>query len=93
MEVAFLFDFVAPLAILVGPPVALARWLGAADAAALQNLFAIPLDPPRPRGVQEEEPVRWRLERLQPRRDASANPPAQSLRRAIPSFDARQGGC
>jgi hypothetical protein len=39
----------------------------------LSALFRIELDPPRPDGVQEEEPVRWNVERLRrPTRTASA---------------------
>jgi len=30
----------------------------------LDGLFRIELDPPRPHGLQEEEPVRWNIERL-----------------------------
>ena len=90
MELAFLLDFVAPLALLIAPPIVMARLLAPDTPAALATLFTIPLDPPAPRGVQEEEPVPWRLERLQPRREEQ---PPQPVRRAIPSFGARQTGC
>ena len=90
MELAFLIDFVAPLALLVAPPILMARLLAPGTPAALATLFTIPPDPPAPRGVQEEEPVRWRLERLQPRRDEET---PQPVRHAIPSFGGRQTGC
>lgn len=44
------------------------RLAGGGDGFTLTDLFARPVDPPLPRGVQEEEPVRWRLEALRPRR-------------------------
>ena len=90
MELAFLLDLVAPLALLVAPPIAFARLLSPRTPESLATLFAIPLDPAHPRGVQEEEPARWRLERLQPRREERTREP---LRQAIPSFDPRQSGC
>lgn len=40
------------------------RWLGGEEGASLSELFRIPLDPPLPPRVQEEEPQRWQLERL-----------------------------
>jgi hypothetical protein len=40
------------------------RWLGTGEDSSLPGLFSIPVDPPLPRGVQEEEPQRWRLDRL-----------------------------
>jgi hypothetical protein len=40
------------------------RWLGNAEGGSLADLFRIPVDPPLPRGAQEEEPQRWQLERL-----------------------------
>lgn len=93
VELAFLLEFVAPMspmALLVAPPIVMARLLAPGSAESLATLFAIPVDSPHPRGVQEEEPVKWRLERLQPRR-AERRP--EPLRKPIPSFDARQSGC
>jgi hypothetical protein len=52
-----------PIAAIAGLVLTL-RWLGGTDGASLAELFRIPIDPPWPRGVQEEEPQRWRLERL-----------------------------
>ena len=54
------------VALLTLPPIALARWLSGGDGSGLADLFAIPVDPPWPRGVQEEEPVQWRVELLGP---------------------------
>jgi hypothetical protein len=42
----------------------IARWSAGASVA---DGFGGYRDPPWPRGVQEEEPVRWHLERLRPR--------------------------
>ena len=48
-------------------PVILIRWLAGPDGPSLSDLFATSPDPTWPRGVQEEEPIAWRLERLHPR--------------------------
>jgi hypothetical protein len=45
------------------------RWLGDAEGGSLADLFRIPLDPPWPRGVQEEAPRPWQVERLSRRGD------------------------
>jgi hypothetical protein len=42
---------------------AVLRIVGGADPAGLGAVFGRPWEPSWPRGVQEEEPVRWRLER------------------------------
>ena len=65
-DLLFLLQFAGATAIIVGPAVLINRLLGGSDGGAFTNLFAIPLDPPWPRGVQEEEPVRWRVEILHP---------------------------
>ena len=44
----------------------------------LDGLFRIELDPPRPHGLQEEEPVRWNVERLHRPTTADASPAAAS---------------
>jgi hypothetical protein len=46
------------------PPILLNRWLADDDGYGLGRIFAIELNPPWPRGIQEEEPGRWRLEHL-----------------------------
>jgi hypothetical protein len=51
------------------------HWLGREDGGSLADLFAIPLNPPWPRGVQEEEPQPWRIERLY--RTSAAGEPSQ----------------
>lgn len=53
------------------------------DGISLEDLFTRPDAMPWPRGVQEEEPVRWRIERLTPR--GSRAPEAAALRRTLPS--------
>ena len=50
-----------------------------ADESAVDVLFRVELDPPWPRGVQEEEPVRWNVERLRRPTRADASPPAVSV--------------
>ena len=44
--------------------VAILRAIGAGDPVHLGSMFAHPWEAPWPRGVQEEEPRPWRLERL-----------------------------
>lgn len=43
----------------------------APDGIPLDEMLELPTDTGLPRGIQEEEPVRWRLDLLPPRRDAS----------------------
>jgi hypothetical protein len=52
------------------PPILLSRWLADDDGYGLGRIFAVELNPPLPRGMQEEEPGRWQVERLS-RRPAS----------------------
>ena len=49
-------------------------WLNRGEGGSLADLFRYPINPPLPRGIQEEEPVRWHVERLRrpPRSDAHA---------------------
>jgi hypothetical protein len=58
------------------------RLAGGGDGITLTDVFARPADPPLPRGVQEEEPVRWRLEALRPRRAIERQPQAARPRPA-----------
>jgi len=51
---------------------AMTRIVGGADPVDLANLFGRPWEPSWPRGVQEEEPFHWRLDRL--RQPAHARP-------------------
>jgi len=64
----------------------LANRLLAGDDTGLSALFRIELDPPAPRGVQEEEPVRWKVERLRRPTRAESAPSA-----ALPTSAARGG--
>ena len=51
------------------------------DGASLDHLFRPPSELEWPRGVQEEEPVAWHIERLtQPQRGAATNEPAVARR-------------
>jgi hypothetical protein len=43
----------------------------APDGVPLDDLHELPMDTPSARGIREEEPVRWRLDLLQPRHAAS----------------------
>jgi hypothetical protein len=78
------------LVVLVAAPVILARLIGPGEEGGIVRLFTIPLDPPPPRGVQEEEPAPWRLEHLKPRQDRSV--PGRA-RNAVPVLDAGHSGC
>jgi len=75
-EIQFLIQFGAASALVVAPAIVLNRFLARAESGTLADLFAIPLDPPWPRGVQEEEPTRWRVETLRPAARAGARPRA-----------------
>ena len=63
------------------PPILLSRWLGDDDEYGLGRIFAVELNPPWPRGIQEEEPGRWQVERLSRR---TADRPADGVRRLAP---------
>jgi hypothetical protein len=71
-EFAFLLEIAASTAMIVAPVIVLNRLLAGADGPTLADVFAIPVDPPWPRGVQEEEPLRWRLDRLERRKTPAA---------------------
>ena len=74
-----MFEFVIYTILLVVPVILLVRFLAGGDGVALADLFAFPQTPPWPRGVQEEEPFRWHLDRLSPStrsRGAPAEPHA-----------------
>ena len=64
----------------------LANRVLAGDDTGLSALFRIELDPPGPRGVQEEEPVRWNVERLRRPTRAESAPSA-----TLPTSAARGG--
>lgn len=63
-EFTFFIQFGAAAALIVAPAVLINRLLAGSDGGAFTDLFVIPLDPPWPRGVQEEEPTRWHVELL-----------------------------
>jgi hypothetical protein len=66
-EIQFLIQFVGATALIAAPAILISRLLANADGGTLADLFAIPLDPPWPHGVQEEEPIRWRMQALRQR--------------------------
>jgi hypothetical protein len=63
-DLATLIEIVAYTALVVAPAVVLIRLLAGTDGPSLPVILGMPLDPPWPRGVQEEEPLPWRLEHL-----------------------------
>jgi hypothetical protein len=64
IDVAFIIEIFTSTMLVVAPAIVLNRLMAGADGAALGDIFRIPVDPPWPRGVREEEPVPWRLDRL-----------------------------
>jgi hypothetical protein len=67
------------LAISIAAMAAILRGIGAGDPVDLASMFAHPWEAGWPRGVQEEEPQPWRLERLG---DAAAPAPPVALARS-----------
>jgi hypothetical protein len=65
----------------IGGLIAIVNWLARGEGGSLADLFAIPLNPPLPRGIQEEEPQAWHIERLAPRAGAVGAPRGLELRR------------
>lgn len=67
-DLASLAQAVATIVLVVAPIIALARLIGADDVGVtLSDVFAVSVNPPWPHRLQEEEPVRWRVELLRPR--------------------------
>jgi hypothetical protein len=63
IESTSLLEIAACTALVIAPAILLNRLAAGADGPTLGVIFKLPVDPPWPRGVQEEEPVRWRLDR------------------------------
>jgi hypothetical protein len=63
-------EIVAYMAVIAIPPIVLGRFLAGPERASLAALFRFPTDEPWPRGVQEEEPPRWRPEAIHSSRSA-----------------------
>lgn len=57
-------EIAGTIVLIVAPIIVLSWLLAGSDGPSLADIFAIPAGPPLPRGVQEEEPVRYRVERL-----------------------------
>ena len=72
-DLATMIEIVAYTALVTAPVVLLARLLAGNDGPTLSEILGAQLDPPWPRGVQEEEPIAWRPERLS-RRSGLAEP-------------------
>jgi hypothetical protein len=69
------FEIVAYIAAIATPPIILSRFLAGPERASLAALFRLPTDEPWPRGVQEEEPPRWRPEAIRSPRSAGDRTP------------------
>jgi hypothetical protein len=78
MEVLSTLVPYAAYAGVVGAMVVLVNRVFDAGEPGLDGLFRIDLDPPRPHGLQEEEPARWNVERLHRPTPADASPAAAS---------------
>jgi hypothetical protein len=89
-DITSLFEIIAAIAVVVAPPILLIRLLADGKDVAPVNLFAIPVDPPWPRGVQEEDSPRWRVELIEPPRRAADQPEAGSR---APERPWRHGEC
>ena len=62
-DVLPLLQILAAMALLVGPPVLLARLLAGSGEVRLSDLLRMRPDPPRPLGVQEEDQPAFRFDR------------------------------
>ena len=90
-EFASLLEIAASRAMIIAPAIVLNRLFAGAEGPTLADLCAIPVDPPWPHGVQEEEPLRWRLDRLE-RRPVAADPIAADCRqRGMPNAAPARG--
>ena len=79
MEVLTALVPYAGYAVVIAATVVLINLVFDAGEPGLDGLFQIELDPPMPRGVQEEEPVRWNVERLRRPSRADAAVPSGSV--------------
>jgi hypothetical protein len=84
-EVASLFQAALAVALLVVAPVVLVRWLGGPGRGwGLADLIRFRSETPWPRGVQEEEPIRWKVELLEGSAKASEVPGCDPVCRPAP---------
>ena len=85
-------EILGTIALIMVPTVVLSWLLAGSDSPSLADIFAVPAGPPLPRGVQEEEPVRYHVERLSRPRSRSRGPVAE---RRAPSGRpvVETGGC
>jgi len=95
-DIATLLEIAGSVAVVAAPVILLVRWLGNAQGPTLVDILAQPLDPPWPRGIQEEEPVRWRVEAVRPPHQAERS--ADTLdprfaRRAVVAVGPETGPC
>ncbi len=63
-DIQSLFEIIVLVAMVATPAILLVRVLAGGEGVSLADLFAVSVDLPWPRGVQEEEPTRWRVELL-----------------------------
>ena len=73
IDFATLFEIAGTMALVVAPAILLNRLLAGSEGPSLTDILAKPVNPPWPRGVQEEEPAPWRLERLNARTTSATN--------------------
>jgi hypothetical protein len=89
-DLTALFQILGTIALIVVPTVALSWALAGSDGPSLADILAVPAGPPLPRGVQEEEPVRYRVERLS--RPGAARPRIREQQRAPTGRPAVESG-
>jgi hypothetical protein len=65
-ELLSLLQILGTTAMLVVPPILLARLIAGSGSASLAELLRFRADPPRPAGVQEEDQPAFRLEDIAP---------------------------
>ena len=82
IDFASIIAVAGSLALVVVPAIVLTRWLGGEEGPSLADVLAISIEPPWPRGVQEEEPVRWHVEALRPSRGRAMAPAATNPKTA-----------
>ncbi len=91
-DLTALFQIAGTVAFVAAPIIVLSWALAGSDGPTLSDILAIPAVPPLPRGIQEDEPVRYRVERLS-RRGMAAGPAAQERRPRAGRPAAEMGPC
>jgi len=84
-ELIGLCQIVAAIGLLIAPPIVVVRLIAGRKPIDLADLFPAVREPTWPRGIQEEDPPAWHLERLHRRTRIAPAQGDRSGRRSAPA--------